>query len=443
MKSYEKNRSFKGVSIRGFKGFGCLLATLILTTVVSLSAQAQLTPGAPAVLNTNNASDTGGDLDTVVRTNGAGNWVAVWRSDEDLGSAGTDSDIFVATSTDNGTTWTAPALLNTNNASDTGDDFNPALVTDGAGNWVAVWDSDENLNGTAGIDRDVFVATSTDNGTTWTAPAVLNTNGTADTGNDLDPQVTTDGAGNWVAVWHSNENLGGAGSTEDDIFVSRSTDNGATWTAPALLNTNATTDTGADRVPQVTTDGAGNWVAAWWSADDMGATVGTDRDIFVSRSTDNGATWTALALLNTNGASDSGEDFDPQVTTDGAGNWVTVWYSNENLGGAGTDRDIFVATSTDNGATWTAPALLNTNGTTDTRSDNRPQVTTDGAGSWVAVWDSDEDLGGTAGTDFDIFVATSADNGVSWTAPALLNINGVSDTGFDSTPRVTTDGVGN
>ena len=35
--------------------------------------------------------------------------------------------------------------------------------------------------------------------------------------------------------------------------------------------------------------------------------------------------------------------------------------------------------------------------------DSAPQVTTDGAGNWVAVWSSDENLGGTAGTDYDIF----------------------------------------
>ena len=72
------------------------------------------------------------------------------------------------------------------------------------------------------------------------------------------------------------------------------------------------------------------------------------------------------ALLNTNGDSDLGHDYEPQVTTDGTGNWVAVWYSDENLGGtAGTDPDIFVATSTDNGGSWSAPALLNTNGDSD------------------------------------------------------------------------------
>ena len=113
------------------------------------------------------------------------------------------------------------------------------------------------------------------------------------------------------------------------------------------------------------TDGAGNWVTVWWSTENLGGTIGTDADILVSRSTDNGATWTAPAALNTNAASDSGSDVDPEVTTDGAGNWVAVWHSTENLGGIGTDHDILVARSTDNGQTWTAPAALNTNAASD------------------------------------------------------------------------------
>jgi hypothetical protein len=159
--------------------------------------------------------------------------------------------------------------------------------------------------------------------------------------------VTTDGAGNWVAVWRSNDSLGGAIGTDSDILVARSTDNGMTWTAPAPLNTNAATDSGNDWEPQVTTDGAGNWVAVWWSDDSQGDTIDIDPDILVARSTDNGMTWTAAAPLNTNAATDSGGDFFPHVATDGAGNWVVVWWSNDSLGGAiGTDTDILVARST-------------------------------------------------------------------------------------------------
>jgi Neuraminidase (sialidase) len=405
--------------------------------------------GDPVVLNTNAASDSESDWSPQVTTDGAGNWVAVWWSTEDLGgTAGTDEDIFVARSTDNGQTWSAPATLNTNAASDSKDDFNsgwdynPQVTTDGAGHWVTVWQSTEKLGGAVGTDWDIFVSRSTDNGQTWSTLTTLNTNAASDLGADRYPQVTTDGAGNWIAVWRSEEPLsvpGGTAGWDWDIFVARSTDNGESWSAPAVLNTNAASDLGADYEPQVTTDGAGNWVAVWHSHDDLGGTVGPDADIFVARSTDNGQSWSAPATLNTNAASDSttfdsGGDFRPQVTTDGTGNWVAVWDSG---GYTGTEADIFVARSTDNGQTWSAPAMLNAASASGT--DWNPQVTTDGAGNWVAVWDSGE----RSGTDGDIFVARSTDNGQTWSAPAALNTIAASGSGDDYYPQVATDGAGN
>jgi len=316
--------------------------------------------------------------------------------------------------------WTPPTALNTNASSDSGLDSYPQVTTDGAGNWVAVWGSDENLGGTIGTDTDILVARSTDNGATWTPPAPLNTNAAADSGNDHYPEVMTDGGGNWLAVWISWDDLGGTIGTDGDILVARSTDNGATWTPPAALNTNAASDSGDDRYPQVTPDGGGNWVAVWFSWDDLGGTIGTDGDILVARSTDNGATWTPPAPLNTNAASDSGYDHHPQVTTDGGGNWLAVWFSWDDLGGTiGTDADILVSRSTDNGATWTPPAPLNTNAATDSGNDQLPQVTTDGGGNWLAVWCSNDSLGGTIGWDGDILYAT-------W-SPLDTDVDGIPD----------------
>ena len=89
--------------------------------------------------------------------------------------------------------------------------------------------------------------------------------------NDRVPELTTDGAGNWVAVWRSEYDTGGIGGDWDILFA-RATDNGATWSAAAPLNSYATVNTGwnwnpinnAGGVP-VTTDSAGNWVAVWTS----------------------------------------------------------------------------------------------------------------------------------------------------------------------------------
>ncbi|MEE8170355.1 MAG: thrombospondin type 3 repeat-containing protein [Phycisphaerae bacterium] len=399
----------------------------------------------PAALNTNAGSDSGSDRDPQVATDGAGNWVAVWQSVDDLGGTiGSDNDILTARSTDNGATWTAPAPLNSNAGVDTRSDSDPQVATDGSGNWVAVWESTENLGGTIGTDRDILAARSTDNGTSWTAPAPLNSNAGADSGTDDNPQLTTDGSGNWVAVWVSVDDLGGTIGTDRDILTARSTDNGMTWTAAAVLNSNAAVDSRDEFDPQLATDRLGNWVVVWDSEDDLGGTIGTDCDILTARSTDNGATWIAVAVLNSNAAVDSSGDLSPDVTTDGSGNWVAVWSSDENVGGTiGGDCDILTARSTDNGASWTAPAPLNSNAAADGGNDNFPHVASDGSGNWVAVWRSDETLGGTIGTDRDILTARSTDNGATWTAPAPLNSNAGVDSDTDDRPQLTTDGWGN
>ena len=401
--------------------------------------------GAPAPLNANATTDLDDDREPQVTTDGVGNWVAVWHSSDSLsGTVGTDYDILVSRSID-GATWTDPEPLNSNADSDFGADLEPQVTTDRAGNWVAVWSSSDSLSGTIAADYDILVSRSTDAGATWTDPVPLNSNADSDSGGDYDIQVTTDGAGNWVAVWYSQDDLGGAIGSDPDILVSRSTNAGAAWTDAEPLNSNADSDFGGDYLPQVTTDGAGNWVAVWYSSDSLGETVGTDYDILASRSTNAGVTWTIPQPLNSNADSDSDTagDFCPQVTTDGAGNWVAVWYSQDNLGGTiGTDLDILVSRSTNAGAAWTDAEPLNSNADSDSGGDFHPQVTTDGAGNWIAVWQSGENLGRATGTDYDIFVSRSIDAGTTWAQPTLVNSNANSDSGNDYSPQITTDGAG-
>ncbi|MBX3729436.1 MAG: exo-alpha-sialidase [Candidatus Sumerlaeia bacterium] len=401
--------------------------------------------GTAGLLHDNAAIDTGDDEFPVIVTDGSGTWISVWESTDPLGgSLGADSDILFVRSTNNGATWSAPAALNTNAVGDAGDDQRPHLATDGAGNWVAVWYSDDPLGGSLGTDTDILVARSSDNGLSWSAPMALSSNATSDSGNDFFPQIATDGSGTWVAAWVSTDSLSGTIGTDADILFARSTDNGENWTAPAPLNTNAATDSGADQLPRLAVSATGTWIAVWRSDDSLAGTIGTDTDILMARSTDSGGTWSAPQALNPGAGSDSASDTSPCITTDGAGNWIALWVSSQSFVFMPPNTVIFYrikgARSINDGATWAATADLHEFPSDAFKS--APSIVTDGSGTWLAAWESDDTLGGTLGETRNILVSRSSNNGASWTAPAALNTNAPTPTGNNGRPHMATDGAG-
>lgn len=74
-----------------------------------------------------------------------------------------DPDILSACfSTDNGLTWTSKVTINSNARKDGGDDAFTGMKTDGLGNWVVTWSSNNILPGnTDNEDTDIHAATST------------------------------------------------------------------------------------------------------------------------------------------------------------------------------------------------------------------------------------------------------------------------------------------
>ncbi|MCC6794318.1 MAG: exo-alpha-sialidase [Candidatus Hydrogenedentes bacterium] len=276
--------------------------------------------------------------------------------------------------------------------------------------------------------------------------------GSSTDGRDADenPSIATDGQGHWVAVW-SNADINSFGSADDaNIAVSRSTDNGATWTAPARLNSLAVGETPQvpvfEGVPSLATDGNGTWLCAFIGGENRVVKLVTYKQIQVCKSTDNGATWSDPVAVNPDDPS-SYTLGRPSIASDGAGHWVLVWESSALASNPGIgDSDIVVSTST-NGTTWSDYAMLNSEGETDSPTtgalDIEPVVASDKNGVWVCAWNSDFKRGIDGQGDREIVFARSTDNGTTWSDQAVLNGEFDTETGLDERAALAADGDGN
>jgi hypothetical protein len=243
-----------------------------------------------------------------------------------------------------------------------------------------------------------------------TAPEALNADATIDAEGDDYPNVATDGQGTWVAVWEGHADAcepdidgnGNVGFSDLTLLL-------IAW-GPCSLPTDPCT---ADL------DGSGDVgfadltaILLSWGA------CPADIDISFARSIDHGITWSEPAPLNTNAPLDAAADRRPHVAASATGTWLAVWSSSAPVGGSGGDEDILCARSFDGGTTWTPPQLLNDSGLSDSQSDARPRIATDGFGRWVAVWDSSALLVGGVplGLDRDILCAISVDDGLTHVA---------------------------
>ena len=390
----------------GTIGNGLMVLALFATTTASSPAS-----GVPSVLYADTSGTTRPDAHISAAAASGGNWGAVWTSDAPVG---TNFGILFQRSTNDGATWSAPVdiSLKAGSAVDAGNQ--PVLATDGAQTWIAAWDA--TVATATGMDnaRRIFLARSTDGGANFATPVAVSHDPTDPFRTNAGPSLATDEAGVWVAVWDSLVPFGSPLGADADIMFSRSADDGATWSPPAPLNTNAATDTMPDVGVRVATDKTGNWVATWqtYGADDPTSKVLAN--VYAARSTDNGLTWGAPVLASASGIPDPAYDDHSSVAWVGGNDWVLAWVSGETTspqtqpGGR-----VWVARSTDEGATFGAPVCLNPGAAFAAAS--HPSVVMAGA-TLAVVWD--EAVGGDGQPRLK--AAFSGDAGVTWGAPGLL-----------------------
>ena len=254
-------------------------------------------------------------------------------------------------------------------------------------------------------------ATSTDGGKTWTngfLPAITKLAtppGPYD--RDTDPSVAYDAKhGAWMIS--SLPLTTGGGLRGAAVVVSRSTDGGLTWGDPVTVaNAGGTSDfdknwTACDGTP--TSPSYGNCYTEW---DDFGHS----NHLRMSVSTDGGLTWRSSTVPNSTVIGGQ-----PVVQPNGT---VVVPID------TGSESKVESFVSTNGGSSYTGPftiAGISTHREAGNfRSDALPSAEVDGSGKVYVAWADCRFRTGCSAND--IVLSTSTD-GVTWTAPARVPIDG-------------------
>jgi Neuraminidase (sialidase) len=325
-----------------------------------------------------------------IATDGRGKWVIIWQSDfgppPELSHSGLH--IYCSVSEDNGATWSAHRDIVPPESNDfffLPERFHLDLAFDGVSTWIAVWSQSDPSD--RWVDNDIYYATSSD-GFAWSPIARVDATSSSDTDriDDKRPRIECHN-GNCMVVWYLHVTPAREGVIRVAALPASATD----WQPRQTITV---PDAARAIHPAVATDGQ-HWITVWEQRDGTTTRTGTDFDIYFAYSDNQGASWSSPAPLNTNAGSDSEDDILPVITAIRPGQWVALWESNNRIEeGPGISWKLQYATSSDGGRTWSAPAVLirdRTSSFTDSHYEQR--LFSDRSGRAIAVWSSNADFG--------------------------------------------------
>jgi hypothetical protein len=292
-------------------------------------------------------------------------------------------------------------------STDGGNTWEPARVmgTPGSGQWDAqiVVDPIDNTTVYASWLQnnhcDTVVARSTDFGVTWNIVVANHTN--APTDKDI---LAVRGKDVYVGYEHQQKN-----------FVAASHDYGAHFTETIIK-----AQLGVSLAGGATIDPKGNVFYAWDGYTSSGGATGPV-NLYVTSSTDGGATW-SVNVLDRSGAppvctaeQNCGWAYlgaQITLTSDSAGQLYALW--NGGTDNFGPER-IWFATSTDAGKTWSTKQDMSAAPATAAHA--FPALVAGGKGDVRAAWMTT----GTTGTHWNVVYRASTDAGTTWTAPRNIS----------------------
>ena len=244
-----------------------------------------------------NGYTTSSQGDAAVATDLSGNFVVVWTS---FGQDGSATGVYGQRYANSGVPLGPEFRVNTVT---TGDQYHPAVAFDWTGNFVVVWQEGTKDSGVSGQRYDSAGAPA---GPQFQVEAYT-------TGVQRYPAVAADASGDFVVVWHGD----GPGDSGAGVFGQRYSSGGSPAGPEFRVNTYTTNE---QTFPAVASDGGGNFVVTWTSLGADGAASGVFGQRYDSAGTPFGSEF-RVNTHTTDVQSASG------VASIGGGTFVVVWQS--------------------------------------------------------------------------------------------------------------------
>ena len=288
----------------------------------------------------------------------------------------------ISCSTDGGMTFTR--VLNAGGCSPFANTFGDPVIlyNKPTQTWFTVW-----LDANGSCTLGGYKSSTPEDPNSWTHFCVHNNGGDDRESGWADNNPSSPFFGNMYVSWNDFN------QPNANIFVSRSTDNGATWSSAIMVSTQAT----FVRNTQITGDMSGNGTLYIAGMDEGGGGFPHNDTNLMFKSTDGGASWSNTytgtpfpgpgvcssgyfaGIFSTNGCYWRHEGWGEPAAFN---NIVHLVYAQH---GTGSDPgDVYYIRSSDGGVTFSAPLKLNTDSTT--RPQWQPNLSVSPTGTLFATW---------------------------------------------------------
>jgi hypothetical protein len=275
------------------------------------------------------------------------------------------SEVAVAKSFDGGRTWPQVTYLNFTSGSGKFND-KPMIAVDTnpsspyRDSVYVAWDNASPKSGKSSANNTLLFARSSDGGRTFSAPIAVNSSsGGPSVVIGADPFVGPNGE--VYVAWHDVQN--------NRLMVNSSFDGGASFGQPVVIA--PTVVTFADPIPAQATRQAllypacdadrsggpnrGQLYCSW-----MDETPANGTDIFVARSGDRGASWSAPVRVNDDPAGVRGDQFNQWLAVDPVTGTVDLSWNDARNDPADTKTDIYFSQSTTGGRSFSTNVKVTT-----------------------------------------------------------------------------------